>query len=574
VSGIQEQNALLDFSTRTLAYGAFSILASKLTQSFSIKDGLIISVINSAVVTAGTQLIKTEENSFYNTLVKGMSLAISISVITACKTSLNNRLNLNIPEIASLKGLMFFNILGEVVKVTVPLIYSRQPQEPPVPSLDSLSPALQDAITSTPQFDQYRVKPDARVTDLTIRPANLFFEALDLKTTMPGSRQLFAFTSSRGTVLDIINHRYQKTDSIQITAKGKSGSLKGNQVNLDQYFGEGVYHLSYGEIQSMMDSQRIYVSPLIPKAFYLGLKQAMDQEGMVILPAVTLKAQSIDEKYPKIKAFLAQAKAAPEDFGFVNDGMMLSFEELSELTLYQIGSMIVKTEDYHCFVGDGYQIADRQVKDKDQLRLINACGIRGFHQAHLIPGNAHHEIDRRIMTETFKATFQSIGDGGYFVVPALGLGVWGGEPDVYWGAFLDAVVESEVNLEQILVNPRHQRVGHYHGQEFGLMLERYKKDHPDNQTLKKVFDLYYQEKDEVLLAKHIKAQFPDAVVGLLNASDPDVTLGNHVGEYVNNLSHPSTTEENYSAIGSNCLNFESHTQVRRHEERVIQIAAH
>jgi hypothetical protein len=50
--------------------------------------------------------------------------------------------------------------------------------------------------------------------------------------------------------------------------------------------------------------------------------------------------------------------------------------------------------------------------------------------------------------------------------------------------------------------------------------------------------------------------YPDRVVSLLNASDPDVTLGFHVGEYVNNFPHCSTTEENYTAIGTNGLCFE------------------
>ena len=565
---IQEQNPLLDFSMRTLAYGAFSILASKLTKAFSIKDGLMISVFNSATVTAGLQLSKPEENSFEKVLITAASLVLSTFIVTSCKTSLKNRLHLNLSHEAPL-NLMFFCVFGELAKVSI-TVYNRQLQEPPIPSLDSLSLGLQEAIKSTPKFDQYRVSPLARVTDLTVRPANLFFGALGLPTTMPGSGTLFKFLQKPEKVRTAISS-HQKTDTIQITAKGKRCFLGRSQVNLDDHFGEGIYHLSYGEIQRMMDSQRIYVSPLLPKAFYLGFKQAMDQDQMVILPAVTLKVQSNDVKYPHIQAFLKRVQVKPADFGFVDDGTMLSFEELSELTLYQIGSMIVKTEDYHCFVGDGYQIADRQVGDQDQLRLVNACGIRGFHQSHRIPGNAHHEIDRRIMKETFKATFESIGDGGYFVVPALGLGVWGGDPDVYWGAFLDAVVESKVNLEQILVNPRHQKVDQYHGQEFGFMLEQYKKDRPENQNLEKVFDLYHLEKDVVLLAKHIKANFPDAVVGLLNASDPDVTLANHTCEYVNNLSHPSTTEENYSAIGSNGLNFENHTQVRQHDKRVIAI---
>ncbi len=55
-----------------------------------------------------------------------------------------------------------------------------------------------------------------------------------------------------------------------------------------------------------------------------------------------------------------------------------------------------------------------------------------------------------------------------------------------------------------------------------------------------------------------------------NASDPDVTLGNHVGEYVNNLDHPPTTEENYTALGTNGLCFEYLSSVRSDPNRVIQ----
>jgi hypothetical protein len=61
------------------------------------------------------------------------------------------------------------------------------------------------------------------------------------------------------------------------------------------------------------------------------------------------------------------------------------------------------------------------------------------------------------------------------------------------------------------------------------------------------------------------------MVSIFNASDPDVTLGNHVTEYMNNRPHGApTTEEHYSMMGTNGLCFESITDVHRHPERIIQ----
>ena len=58
------------------------------------------------------------------------------------------------------------------------------------------------------------------------------------------------------------------------------------------------------------------------------------------------------------------------------------------------------------------------------------------------------------------------------------------------------------------------------------------------------------------LAHNLKQVNPNTIVSVVNASDPDVTLGNHVGEYTNNQPHPAaTTEENYTAIGTNGLCF-------------------
>ena len=67
----------------------------------------------------------------------------------------------------------------------------------------------------------------------------------------------------------------------------------------------------------------------------------------------------------------------------------------------------------------------------------------------------------------------------------------------------------------------------------------------------------------------MKEANPDKTVALFNASDPDVTLGDHVGEYVNNMGSAPTTEENYAAAGTSGLGFEGITRVLEDPKRII-----
>lgn len=478
---------------------------------------------------------------------------------------------------------LFFNIDPQKPSLLPSEFAPSPPHKRLIPMIgDVATSKLHDVIESTPQFHGYSFGKDlsVKLTDLYIRPANLFFEALGLKTTMPGSGELFKFMKPLDQVRDFIETAPNEK-VISITAKGKQSKVAGKGiVNLEDYLGNNTYRLSIGEIKEMLQSQKVHISPLIPKKFYLALKEAMDKDEMCILPGhdrhpVTLDDLSTSAKYPNVQACLNSASKTPCAYGFVNNGKMLSFEALSSLTIYQIGAMIVKTEDYRSFVQDGYEISERNVGDKDQIHLISACGIRGFFRSQHIKGNSNHEIDQLIMKETLKTAMHSIGDGGYFVLPAIGMGVWRGTPEVYWASFFDAVVESKVNLSKILVSPGHQTTKNgkyrgYQGEEFGLMLSDYQKRFPHNENLARVEDLYSKKTDVLLLAKKLKLQFPDKVVGLLNASDPDVTLGYHVGEYVNNISHPSTTEENYGAAGSLCLSFEKITRILHNTARVIQ----
>jgi len=182
------------------------------------------------------------------------------------------------------------------------------------------------------------------------------------------------------------------------------------------------------------------------------------------------------------------------------------------------------------------------------------------------------------MTDTFKTAMIATGDG-FLVFPAVGMGVCKGDPSVYWYAFLDAVIDCGSNVKQIFVNPGHAPTpyGRFEGctgNEFKLILEEFlnnKKDTKGYDNLKKVYDLFEQKTDVVQLSYNLKKSFSNDKVYLYNASDPDVTLGNHVGEYTNNCPHTSTTEENYTAMGTNGLCFETITKVFEGKDRVIQV---
>lgn len=86
-------------------------------------------------------------------------------------------------------------------------------------------------------------------------------------------------------------------------------------------------------------------------------------------------------------------------------------------------------------------------------------------------------------------------------------------------------------------------------------MQEYRDNNSHNTNLKKINNLYTQQTDLFLLAQNIQQQ-TSATVTLFNASDPDVTLGFHVCECVNNMPHVGTTEENYGAVGTSGLSFE------------------
>jgi hypothetical protein len=438
---------------------------------------------------------------------------------------------------------------------------------------------IQNIIKNTPKFDYYKMakgtKYETILTGVSKRPSTFFMnkllEGTEFNFTLPNSGELFAFNQPKEIGEFIFSENPETI--ISFSANGESGYFFRSQDHkfyklddLSEIYGTNEYKISIGEIQETLKSQKIYLSPDLPLKFYNGFKESTLKDKMDVLP------ENNDFKGLKgnTKKFIELVDKNPKEYGFKSEEEYYEFKKLS---LYQIGSMVIKTEDYRIFIDGEGKMMKREANQNDAIQLINACGIRDFH---------FHKTqykNKEIMTNTFKTSFIAAGDG-MIVFPAVGMGVWRGDPDIYWRSFLDALILSSEKVKKVFIVPGHQptKFGKYQGcsgNEFGGILkeyfEIYKNDKELTDMLKKVVNLFDEQTDVVQLAYNLKIAFPDEVVSLFNASDPDVTLGNHVGEYTNNCPHTNTTEENYTAMGTNGICFESITNIHQHPERIIKI---
>lgn len=451
----------------------------------------------------------------------------------------------------------------------------------------SLDAAVKGIVENSPPFKGYAIQMDegspyrgATLTSVAFRPANIFLQKLftgtEITHTLPGSGKLFAFNKDHRkigqklrTMIDLDPDRV-----IEVSARGFEAAvlLPGGkrQADLSALFGEGTYRISMKEVGNILDNQKIFTSSRMPLKFYMMLKLILRAGGFVTLPGTDLapcKLKDIAGDEPQ--RLLNKIRVNPSQYGIDSEEQL---EWLLNKTLYQLGSLVVKTEDYHCFLdGDG-KIRERNAGETPPIRLISACGIRGIL-------HTPDEDNLSIMQDAFTTALVAA-EKDYVAFPAVGMGVWRGDPDLYWSAFLEAVASSAGPIEQIFVNPRHQQsaIGKFKGcsgEEFALLLdqflEKYRDDEGKLANLKKVISLYEDQQDLVQLALNLKQAFPEKTVSLFNASDPDVTLGNHVGEYVNNVPHTFTTEENYTAMGTNGLCFENITGVLSDALRIFQV---
>jgi hypothetical protein len=455
-------------------------------------------------------------------------------------------------------------------------------------TLEGLDANVLEALRKTPAFKDYSIKfaPGSRYEGAvlgsgSLRPSNFFFSKLfersGITTTLPRSGRLFAFEQSHGFIRNYIASQ-DPNRVVDVSARGFSGDVRlknGRTIpcRFTDIYGDKTYQISLGEIQQMLASQKIFLAPELPVRFYKGLKAAMLSDRIITVPDAKLRNATT----PNVRHFLQQVETNPLAYGFNSLGQ---YHGLKELTFYQIGSLVVKTEDYRTFVDGNMKIKQRRVGENDAINLINACGIR--------PSGAGRDPhnDPIIIKSMFNTALASARSGD-LIVPAVGMGVWGGDPNDYWRGFLDAVAQNGSSLEHIFVNPRHQptRSGVFtgaQGEEFQTLLDMYISTCQDpraSQNLRKIVNLYDTKQDVMQLAVNLKKNSSaNHRVSLINASDPDVTLGYHVGEYVNNSDIGKTTEENDTAMGTNGLCFEGitnihrgHTDLSSHNSRIIQI---
>lgn len=448
-----------------------------------------------------------------------------------------------------------------------------------------------ETILSTPQFRGYRYQTPGQPAVLMFneRPVNFLVKALlgfDPETK-PGSGEPFAFHKP-SSVKSAIKWGLWWDNPIEVSAIGalavlfKEGSSPLQPLgekSMDAYLGRKVFRISHRELKSTLESQKILISPLIPRAFYLGLKEAFYIDKVTYLPRKRSDTFTLSEltrenhRFPNLKRYLRTVEQNPRHYGFTGEREQLSFKRVWDLTLYQIGAMVVKTEEWRCLVDENFLIEEREVGRKDGLLLLNLSGIRDLPRFE----GKYKPFHQKVMEHTFRCGIIAAGKEAHFVVPAVGMGIGGGDPGVYWRAFLDAVVSSGSDLSGIYVNPTHQKTkagpfSGYQGEEFASLLEEYKRAHPKSEGLKRIVNLYERQTDLLFLAKNLKKRFPDQTVALINPSDPDATLGNIVGEQINEIRSNGTTEENFTALGTNGLCFEKITGIFSDvARRVIQM---
>lgn len=361
-----------------------------------------------------------------------------------------------------------FNLPLPQAKVLGPNKYPRYDVKAALAKLD---PFIHAVLEGTPKFSGYQISlPDSHpnkgivLTGVSLRPSNFFLRTLfnDIAiTTLPGP-SLFAFRKPHDQLRTYLKKLITNSPKgvVSFSAKNQFGAVKESSLggvpktvfDLSEIYGDKVYEISYREIHEILNSQRIYTSPLMPVQFYLGLKRAMKADKIVELPVdektrmaylldqmTVLKGSEGQLKFPNIASFLAEVEGAPKKFGFkiqikMNDNVRSEaskeFDLLKKMSLYQLGSMVVKSEDYHVFVDGGCKIRPRKAGTKDVLRLINMCGIRDLNA--VTPNQA---MNQQIMIGAYRAALAAC-ESGFIVLPAVGLGVWGGGFQAILGCFV------------------------------------------------------------------------------------------------------------------------------------------
>jgi hypothetical protein len=416
----------------------------------------------------------------------------------------------------------------------------------------ALKAILESSIEQSAVFNQYKVKfmldgvpKEVPVTYFLKRPANFFFADMGLRVTPPSrTPELFAITDIDTSELKLlrkntVSAKASAWDFTQFCVPYKNMFNKTgcNMVNVAErdVYGPGEFKLSCEEIMDIINDQNIYLCPSLSYDDYINLK-------VLLKDYITI----YEDKNSPISGYK------------LNIGV--------QLQPYDFGTMVVKKDNFWVFVDDDGHIMNRDPGSKDCLKLISACGIRSFARS-FGDGSGFQKICN-LMYDTFQTIFKACGKDSVLVMSAIGMGVWKGRGVCYWRSFLHAVMRAKIIPKAILINPAHQP--HFHDDVFKDLQYTAPKTPENGEEFKEYLELFWDrirnpnlkririmDKDIVSVARNLRSSLDQTIdVCILNASDPDVTLGNHVGEYVNNVPHTSTTEENFAAIGTSGLCWE------------------
>lgn len=267
------------------------------------------------------------------------------------------------------------------------------------------SPRYHFALWKTPSFQGYEIKlPDghpckgAGLLSTSVRPVNLLSQEIfrDTKIALipPSPRNLFSylvgpspFTFNRPAtqVAQFIKESaaFSPHEVISISAKDVQGKMNGVAIaDLREIFGSNTYELSRQEILNIASSLTIHASRFLPLPFYTALEEALLNDGIVELPSIDLR----DVRSLHTQLLLRRVKRDPLLYGFQGKD---HFEKFCQLSLAQIGALVVKTEHFYPLVdGDG-KILSRTVKCASQC--VDIESLRQFHR-HTLSHSSRRQI--------------------------------------------------------------------------------------------------------------------------------------------------------------------------------------
>jgi hypothetical protein len=328
-------------------------------------------------------------------------------------------------------------------------------------------------------------------------------------------------------------------------------ALEQNIDDLSVIYGKETFNISHEEIQDLLDCQKIHTSAHLPLKFYQSLKNLLkdvDKEDI----DKTLSLSFVDQ----CSGLIEQVLENPKTYGFSSTE---DVSRLAQLSLNQIGAMIVKTEDFIPFVDENGKILAREAdpNKSDKIRLITAGSID-------INNDDDKMLAPQIMEETFKTTLDAAEDG-VLLLPAIEMGQPEEHKEIYWKAFLNAVIASDNKLEAIYINPHLQTSLEASEESFKEFLETFKSENPTHaKKLGKVVIFGDEETDLMQTARQLKEKFPDKEISVFNPSSSEVILWDDPPPYE---AHP--TRINYGALGTSYLLTETRTGVLNDSKRLI-----